>query len=71
MRKKIQRSMVMVLAVTLLLSYAIITIITYNRNMAMLEAEVRQEARYIQAAIKYGHAGGGSPAGGPLYPGGH
>ena len=32
MRKKIQRSMVMVLAVTLLLSYAIITIITYNRN---------------------------------------
>ena len=51
MRKKIQRSMVMVLAVTLLLSYAIITIITYNRNMAMLEAEVRQEARYIQAAI--------------------
>ena len=46
MRKKIQRSMVMVLAVTLLLSYAIITIITYNRNM-------------------------GSPAGGPLYPGGH
>ena len=51
MRRKIQRSMVMVLAVTLLLSYAIITIITYNRNMAMLEAEVRQEARYIQAAI--------------------
>ena len=51
MRKKIQRSMVMVLAVTLLLSYAIITIITYNRNMSMLEAEVRQEARYIQAAI--------------------
>ena len=51
MRKKIQRSMVMVLAVTLLLSYTIITIITYNRNMSMLEAEVRQEARYIQAAI--------------------
>ena len=51
MRKKIQRSMVMVLAVTLLLSYTIITIITYNRNIALLEAEVRQEARYIQAAI--------------------
>ena len=50
MRKKIQRSMVMVLAVTLLLSYAIITIITYNRNIAMLEAEVRQEARYIHPA---------------------
>ena len=51
MRKKIQRSMVMVLAVTLLLSYTIITIITYNRNIALLEAEVRQGARYIQAAI--------------------
>ena len=38
MRKKIQRSMVMVLAVTLLLSYTIITIITYNRNIALLEA---------------------------------
>lgn len=51
MRKKIQRSMVMVLAVTLLLTYAIITVITYNRNMDMLKAEVRQEARYIQTAI--------------------
>ena len=43
MRKKIQRSMVMVLAVTLLLSY--------NRNLDTLESEVRQEAKYIQAAI--------------------
>lgn len=43
--------MVMVLAVTLLLTYAIITVITYNRNMDMLKAEVRQEARYIQTAI--------------------
>lgn len=51
MRKKIQRSMVMVLAVTLLLTYAIITVITYNRNMDMLKVEVRQEARYIQTAI--------------------
>ena len=47
MRKKIQRSMVMVLAVTLLLSYIILT----NRNLDTLEAEVRQEAKYIQAAI--------------------
>lgn len=51
MRKKIQRSMVMVLAVTLLLSYIILTLITYNRNLDTLEAEVRQEAKYIQAAI--------------------
>ena len=51
MRKKIQRSMVMVLAVTLLLSYIILTLITYNRNLDTLESEVRQEAKYIQAAI--------------------
>lgn len=51
MRKKIQRSMVMVLAVTLLLSYIILTLIIYNRNLDTLEAEVRQEAKYIQAAI--------------------
>ena len=51
MRKKIQRSMVMVLAVTLLLSYIILTLITYNTNLSTLESEVRQEAKYIQAAI--------------------
>lgn len=51
MRKKIQRSMVMVLTVTLLLSYIILTLITYNRNLDTLESEVRQEAKYIQAAI--------------------
>ena len=51
MRKKIQRSMVMVLAVTLLLSYIILTLITYNTNLSTLESEVRQEAKYIQRAI--------------------
>lgn len=51
MRKKIQRSMVMVLAVTLLLSYIILTLITYNTNMSTLESEVRQEAEYIRTAI--------------------
>ena len=51
MRKKIQRRLVMVLAVTLLLSYIILTLITYNRNLDTLESEVRQEAKYIQAAI--------------------
>ena len=51
MRKKIQRSMVMVLAVTLLLSYIILTLITYNTNLSTLESEVRQEAEYIRTAI--------------------
>ena len=51
MRKKIQRSMVMVLFITLLLSYAILTVIMYNRNLALLESEVRQVARYIRTAV--------------------
>ena len=51
MRKKIQRSMVMVLAVTLLLSYIILTLLLYNQNLSILESEVRQEAEYIRAAI--------------------
>lgn len=52
MRKKIQRSMVMVLFITLLLSYAILTLIMYDRNLSLLESEVRQEARYIRTAIE-------------------
>ncbi|HJA11762.1 MAG TPA: two-component sensor histidine kinase [Candidatus Mediterraneibacter merdipullorum] len=51
MRKRIQRSMVTVLAVTLLLSYIILTLITYSSSLSVLEGEVRQEARYIRAAI--------------------
>ena len=57
MRKKIQRSMVMVLAVTLLLSYIILTLITYNTNLSTLESEVRQEAEYIRTAINISGAG--------------
>lgn len=52
MRKKIQRSMVMVLFITLLLSYTILTVIMYNRNLFLLESEVQQEARYIRTAIE-------------------
>ena len=51
MKSKIQRSLVLILFVTLFLFYAILAVILYNRNMSILEAEVRQEAKYIQAAI--------------------
>lgn len=37
--------MVMVLAVTLLLSYIILTLLLYNQNLSILESEVRQEAK--------------------------
>ena len=51
MKSKIQRSLVLILFVILLLFYAILAVILYNRNMSILEDEVRQEAKYIQAAI--------------------
>ena len=51
MKSKIQRILVLILFVTLLLFYVILAVILYNRNMSILEAEVRQEAKYIQTAI--------------------
>ena len=43
MRWKIQKSMMVILAVTLVLSYAILSVILYNRNLALLQAELQQE----------------------------
>lgn len=51
MRNKIHKSMMLILAVTLLLFYALLAMILYNRNISILESEVKQEAHYIQAAV--------------------
>ena len=51
MRSRIQRSMVLILSITLIVFYAIFSIILYNRNLEILESEVQQEAKYIQRAI--------------------
>lgn len=51
MRWKIQKSMMVILAVTLVLSYAILSVILYNRNLTLLQAELQQEAKYIRTAI--------------------
>ncbi len=51
MRLKIQKSMMVILAVTLVLFYVILSVILYNQNMSILRAEVRQEARYICTAV--------------------
>ena len=51
MRKRIQKSMMLILAVTLVLFYAIISIILYNRNLELLKNVVRQEAEYIRTAV--------------------
>lgn len=52
MRKKIQKSMILILAITLFLFYLLFALILYRSNMSMLEKEVRQEARYIATAIE-------------------
>ena len=51
MRKRIQRSMMLILAVTLVLFYAIISVILYKRNLDLLKSEVKQEAEYICTAV--------------------
>ena len=51
MRSRIQRSMVLILSITLIVFYAVFSIILYNRNLEILESEVQQEAKYIQRAI--------------------
>jgi two-component system phosphate regulon sensor histidine kinase PhoR len=51
MKAKIQRSMVFVLVGTLLLFYILLSLLLYNRNLSLLQEEVRQEARYIRTAI--------------------
>ena len=51
MKSRIQRSMVLILSVTLIVFYAIFSVILYNRNLDILESEVQQEAKCIQSAI--------------------
>ena len=51
MRKRIQRSMMLILAVTPVLFYAIMSVILYNRNLNLLKSEVKQEAEYIRTAV--------------------
>lgn len=51
MRNKIQKSMILVLSTTLLISYALLTVVVYNNTFDNFEEEVEQEADYIKAAI--------------------
>lgn len=51
MRSRIQRSMILVLCITLAISYLLLTVAVYNQTFQNLQAEVEQEARYIKEAI--------------------
>ena len=68
MRRKIQRSMILVIAATLLVSMALLTFVVYRQNVGLMEEEARQEAgvylcgdRGVRVRIS---GGDGCPAGG-------
>lgn len=42
-KKKIQQSMTVILTVTLVLAYVILSVILYNRNMNLLQTEVNRK----------------------------
>lgn len=51
MKAKIQRSMLLVLFVTILIFYGLLTLVMYQKNLTLLKEEVNQEARYIRTAV--------------------
>ena len=51
MKRKIQKSMTAILAVTFVLFYAILSLVLYDRNVSLLQSEMKQEAKYICAAV--------------------
>ena len=52
LRNKIQKSMILVIVTTLLVAYAMTTVVVYRQNVGVMEREIRQEAQYIKAAIR-------------------
>ena len=51
MKQKIQKSMMLILLVTLFPFYVIMTVILYNQNLGILEKEVQQEAVYLSSGV--------------------
>ena len=52
MRRKIQRSMQMVLAVTLVISYLLLTMVVYHQTLEIMEEDLALEAQYIRRAVE-------------------
>ena len=57
MRRKIQRSMIVVIAATILLTMGLMTFVVYRQNVGLMEEEIRQEASYVCAAIEASGSG--------------
>ena len=53
MRDKIQKSMIFILAITIIISYGFVSFFVYNQSLGILETDVCQEAKYIEKAIEY------------------
>lgn len=52
MRQKIQHSMVFVLTTTLVIAYALLTVIMYRQTVTTVEEEIHREADYISKAVQ-------------------
>ena len=52
MKKKIHRSMMLVLIITLAFSYALFTFVTYRQTIKILQQEVDEEANYIATSLE-------------------
>ena len=51
MRKRIQKSMMFILIAILVPIYLIMSVVVYQRNLKILEGEIKQEAAYIKLAV--------------------
>ena len=51
MRKRIQKSMMFILIAILVPIYLIMSVGVYQRNLKILEGEIKQEASYIKRAV--------------------
>ncbi len=52
LRVKIQQSMILVIAITIVAAYAITTFVVYRQTVSLVEDEIRQESDYIKAAVE-------------------
>ena len=44
--------MILVIVTTLLIAYAMTTVVVYRQNVGVMEREIRQEAQYIKAGLR-------------------
>lgn len=52
LRKKIQKSMLVVIAATLFIAYAMTIFVLYRQNVNLMQSEIAQEAAYIKASVE-------------------